>query len=505
MGLRGMISNLLSLGANLLPSIIASTQAPSSSSSPHLNQNHQMKAELEKLMRMLERIKATLYDAEQREIGDLSVKLWLKELKGVLYDAEDVLGEYHYDILQAQVEGRDASPPVSPKMKLIQVPYGMLDRIQQIRSTFDEIANDRIALQLSEGDGPKHCNNELQVAPTSHFVVESNIFGREREKEKLIDLLSSECDDVVSVMAIVGMGGIGKTTLAQLAYNDQRIRQRFDKFGWICVSENFNAERLTKELLESITGNECGLTNLSTLQEKILREISGKRVLLVLDDVWNEKHNLWDQFQAPFMSATFVKILVTTRNDHVARIMQTEPTFNIGHLSAEQCWRLFEHYAFGGVQQNNNPKLVEIGKQIMNKCGMLPLAVKSIASLLRHEAKEESWREILESELRESDASNEIFPSLQISYARLPLYLKSCFQYCSMFPKNYYYNVGELVKLWMYHDFIESKGNKTAEEIGFGYVQQLCQRSFFEREGYNEGNDFVCQEFKLHDIVHDLA
>ncbi|XP_078182279.1 disease resistance protein RGA2-like [Carex rostrata] len=185
--------------------------------------------------------------------------------------------------------------------------------------------------------------------------------------------------------------------------------------------------------------------------------------------------------------------------------MQTEPTFNLGCLSAEQGWQLFEHYAFDGVEQNRDPKLVEIGKQIMNKCGMLPLAVKSIASLLRLEVEEESWRDILENELWESDASNEIFPPLQISYKHLPTYLKSCFLYCFMFPKDHCYDVQYMVKLWMYQGFIEPKGNKTAEKIGFEYAHQLCQRSLFEGEGKYEGNDFVFREFKLHDIIHDLA
>ena len=117
-----MINNLLSLlGTKMLPSVIASAQAPSSSKCPPADQNHQVEAELKKLMEMLERIKATLYDAEQREIRDESVKLWLKELKGVAYDAEDVLGEYHYEVLRAEVEARDASPQDSCKRKLIQV------------------------------------------------------------------------------------------------------------------------------------------------------------------------------------------------------------------------------------------------------------------------------------------------------------------------------------------------------------------------------------------------
>jgi Rx N-terminal domain len=120
MALVGAISKLLSLGAKLLPAVKASAQAPSSSSSPG-DQNHRIEAELKKLMGMLKHIKATLYDAEQREIRDMAVKLWLKELQGVAYDAEDVLEEYHYEVLRAQVEATEASLPDSRKRKLIHV------------------------------------------------------------------------------------------------------------------------------------------------------------------------------------------------------------------------------------------------------------------------------------------------------------------------------------------------------------------------------------------------
>ncbi|KAJ1685384.1 hypothetical protein LUZ63_016774 [Rhynchospora breviuscula] len=507
MALYGVISNLLSFGAQLVPAFSASAQAPStSSSSSSPVESQQIETELKQLMRMLERIKATLYDAEMREIRDLSVKLWLKELNGVAYEAEDVLDEYRYEVLRARVEARDAtSHPNSRKRKLIQVPNGMLDQIRQIMSKFSEIEKHRIALKLTEDDGPRHCNSDMQVPPTSHFVVESDIIGRDREKKNLIDEVSSANDDgkIISVVAIVGTGGIGKTTLAKLVYNDQRIKQKFNKFGWVCVSEDFNVQRLTREVLESITGKSFDHTNLSALQEHMKKEISDKMVFLVLDDVWNENRSLWESFKASFMSATLMKILVTTRNEPVARIMQTVSTFNVSYMSEEQSWQLFQHYAFGEATQNRGPTFVEIGEQIMKKCGMLPLAIKSIASLLRHEPKEESWREILESELWESAASNEIFQPLQISYARLPTYLKPCFLYCSMFPKDYEYSVEELVKLWISQGYVQTNGLKNARKIGLEYAKQLWQRSFFQ--GYTEDKCMENLIFTLHDMFHDLA
>ncbi|KAJ4794786.1 Disease resistance protein RGA2 [Rhynchospora pubera] len=498
MELGRVISSLLSLGTKLLPAINEfSLQVPSSSSPA---ESHQIKTELKELMRLLEQIKATLYDAEERDIRDLSVKLWFKELREVAYNAEDVLDEYNYEILRAQVEEQDASPSDSRKRKQIQ--DGMLDQIQQIRNKFSEIAKDRVALQLLDEYGPRRRNNDMQIVPTSHFVIESDIIGREREKKELLDLLSFESQDdkIISVVAVVGTGGIGKTTLAQLIYNDHKIRQKFDKFGWVWVSDNFNVQSLTREVVESITRKSCCLANFSALQENISEEIRGKKIFLVLDDVWNESRSHWESFQIPFMSASLVKILVTTRNKHVARIMQTVPTFNLDYMSEQQCWQIFVHYAFGQVIQNTSSNLLEIGKQIVQKCGRLPLAVKSIARILRHESKEESWREILESELWESHASNEIFQHLQISYSRLPTYLKPCFLYCSMFPRDYCYNVEELVKLWIYQGYVQTNGLKSAEKIGSEYAKQLWQRSFFQ-------GDFENKKIKLtlHGMVHDLA
>ncbi|KAJ4753518.1 Disease resistance protein (CC-NBS-LRR class) family [Rhynchospora pubera] len=487
MWLDGAISNLLSLGAKLLPAV--SQFSLSSTGESHQNQ---IETELKKLMKLLEWIKARLYDAEEREIRDRSVKLWLKELRGVAYDAEDVLDEYHYEVLRAQVEARRG----------IQVPDDMLDKIQQIRCKFDEITQDRIALQLSEEEAPRRYNSDLQIAPTSHCVVEFNIIGREREKEKLIDLVLSESHDgkTISVVTIVGTGGIGKTTLAQLVYNDQKIRQTFDKFGWVCVSEDFNVQRLIREVVESITGKPCDLTNLSVIQDYISKDIKGKSVFLVLDDVWNESRHLWESFWKSFMSVSLLKILVTTRNETVARIMQTLPTFKINYMSNKQSWRLFQRYAFGEVVPNRGSKLVEIGKLILKKCGNLPLAIKSIASLLRHEPEEESWREILDSELWELDVRNEIFEPLQISYARLPTYLKPCFLYCSMFPKDHLYDAEELVQLWISQGYVQNNGLKNKKKVGWEYIKQLWQRSFFQGE-YRE-KEF---KFTLHDIIHDLA
>ncbi|XP_078152837.1 putative disease resistance protein RGA1 isoform X2 [Carex rostrata] len=497
-----LITSLLSLATNFLPSITASAHAPSSSSSSSNNSERgrarAVREDLERLMRTLERIKATLYDAEEREVKDRSVKLWLKELRKVAYDAEDVLSEYQYEVTRVQVEARKASEASGLHKReqigyIVPIPDGIVDRLNKIRNRFDEIAKDREALQLSESDGARHLNNKLLRPPTGHMVDEASIFGRDAEIEAVINLLLSEKEKPFSVISIIGKGGLGKTTIAQLVYKDEGVCRCFDLKGWVCVSEEFDVGRLTKAIIESVTKNNYGLSELSQLQEKLAKTVKGKTILLVLDDVWNENRNLWELFRVPFREARMVRILATTRNEKVAKVMETTTCFNPSNLFEYSCWQLFEHYAFSGTSCTMPKHFVDMGREITKKCGGLPLAVKSIASLLRHETDEEVWREILESALWEiKEPKEEIFPALQISYAHLPAHLKPCFLFCSMYPKDYVLKKKDLIRLWIAHGYIESQRNRKITEIGVEYYNELEERSFLD------GN-------KLHDIIHDLA
>ncbi|XP_078152623.1 putative disease resistance RPP13-like protein 1 [Carex rostrata] len=504
-----LITSLLSLATNMLPSIKASVQAPSSSSKNSNNSERgrarAFEEDLERLMRTLERIKTTLYDAEEREIRDRSVKLWLKELKKVAYDAEDVLSEYRYEVTRIQLEARKASEVSGSHKKkkmeyieyIVQIPDDMVDRLNKIRSRFDEIAKDREALQLRESDGARSPNNKLLRPPTGHMVDKASIFGRDAEIEEVINLLLSEKENPFSVISIIGKGGLGKTTIAQLVYKDERVTRCFDLCGWVCVSEEFDVGRLTKATIESVPKINYNLSEFS-LQGKLAEIVKGKRILLVLDDLWNENQSIWELFLVPFKEAKVVSILVTTRNKKVAKVMQTTTYFSPTNLPEDSCWQLFQHYAFSGTNYTGQTLFLKrkMGREILRKCDGLPLAVKLIASLLRHEKNEEDWREILESDIWELNSSNDIFPALQISYDHLPPHLKPCFLFISMYPKYYILQKMDLIELWISHGYIESKGKRRITEIGVEYYEELKQRSFVDQ---------YCEESKLHDIIHDLA
>ncbi|XP_038979607.1 putative disease resistance protein RGA4 isoform X2 [Phoenix dactylifera] len=471
--------------------------SPSSSSDPR---SHVLK-DLEKLERTLKRIRAVLHDAEEREIREESVKLWLKELKEVAYEADDVLDEYQYEVLRAQVEGRasrNGKRVEGDDAKEVSIPDGMGDRIRDIRERFDEISQDRERLRLREGDGERRVLEAPYPAPTSHKMDESAFYERERDKQEVINLLFSDgVGNGISVVPIVGMGGLGKTTIAQLVYNDSKVKENFDLTGWVCVSDDFDVKRLAKDIIESFTKNQCHLAQLSTLQDTLEKKVKGKKVLLVLDDVWNEQQSYWESLRNPFVGAETVRIIVTCRNDSVAEIMQTVRPYHPRCLSPEQSWSLFRHYAFRGRNLEEQVRLTDMGKQIVEKCSGLPLAVKSIGSLLRYTADEDSWMDVMQSDVWEIDENNEILPALRLSYSRMPAHLKPCFVYCSMFPKDYVFDKDELVRLWMAQGYIQtSRGTRRLEDIGNEYFIDLQRRSFFDSHWSN---------FKMHDMIHDLA
>jgi Leucine-rich repeat (LRR) protein len=508
-----VISSILSLGSKLL-SFPQSFQFSS-------HDQRAVEDHLVKLIRTLEMIKATLLDAEERQIRDRSVKLWLKELKRVAYAAEDVLDEYQYEILRTQVEGSNGST-VCHGLKQLEVSIVRLshtciisqhvvDRISEIRRNFDAIAKDRDTLRLREDDGVRRPQfGRLMPPPTSHFVEESSVFGRKKEKEDLVSLLLSERSEFtpLSVISIVGKGGLGKTTLAQIAFNDSRISERFDLIGWVSVLEDSDVKGLTQAIFESITGRFCDLMELSNLQKKLGEEVRGRSVFIVLDDVWNEDWRYWEALRAPLKMAKIARVLVTTRNIAVSQIMQSACRFPLGYLSNEKSWLLFKHHAFGNSNYNYKTNFTLIGKQIVKKCGGLPLAIKSVASLLRHEENYDGWEEILEYSLWESNAKNEIFPALEISYARMPAHLRPCFLFCSLYPKDYIFKRDQLIGLWIAQGFVEPDIRRTLEETGWGYLEELIQRSFIDYSVlpsdpalFGEANKVL----KLHSVIHDLA
>jgi hypothetical protein len=304
------------------------------------------------------------------------------------------------------------------------------------------------------------------------------------------------------VIPIVGMGGIGKTTLAQLVYKDQRVKEHFDFQAWVCVSDEFDVFRVTKTILEGVdSSTSVDSKNLNLLQVTLQDKLMGKKFLIVLDDVWNENYADWEILSNPLKSgAQGSTIIVTTRNDRVASIMCTVSTHRLKTLLEEDCWSLFAKHAFHDGNHDTRPELEVIGRQIVQKCEGLPLAAKTMGGLLRSKEGVNEWEKILKSELWDSPIDKtDILPALRLSYKYLPSLLKQCFAYCSIFPKDYILKKDELVLLWMAEGFLKETRNKRMEEVGEDYFLDLASRSLLEQSSSNKSG------FVMHDLVNDLA
>ncbi|XP_062173976.1 putative disease resistance RPP13-like protein 1 isoform X2 [Alnus glutinosa] len=437
---------------------------------------------LEKLETTLRSMNAVLEDAEEKQVTK-SDEIATKALR-LEVDAE--FQTHAATKVRTRISTFSFFKKIEPKIKYV---YERLEFL----------AKQKEHMGLREGVG----GESSKRLPTTSLVRESDILGRDADKETIVNLLLSNdaSGGEMCVIPIVGMGGVGKTTLAQIVYKDKRVKGHFELKAWVCVSDEFDVFRVTKTVLEAVTSSTSDIKDLNLLQVKLEEKLMGKKFLLVLDDVWNENSDNWDALSSPFKSGAIGStIIVTTRNEGVASIVGTVSTDRLKPLLEEDCWSLFAKHAFHDFNSNARPKLEVIGRQIVKKCKGLPLAAKTIGGLLRFKQDVNGWEKILKSELWDSPINKtNILPSLTFSYKYLPSHLKQCFAYCSIFPKDYVFEKDDVVLLWMAEGFLEETRNKTMEEIGHEYFLDLASRSLFEQSSDDKSG------FVMHDLVNDLA
>ncbi|CAK9177959.1 unnamed protein product [Ilex paraguariensis] len=468
-----------------------------------------LKDEIQKLKSTFTAIQAVLQDAEAKQTKSKALQDWLSKLKDAAYDADNILDEFETEAL---IRKEDRQRGVLNQIiacfthrNPLVFRLRMAHKVKDIRERLDTIADERDKFHLKEGVTDSQVY-DMERRQTGFLVNESEIYGRNEEKEMIIDVLINNLSnqDDVSVYAIWGMGGLGKTTLSQLLYNDKRVERHFELRIWVCVSDDFSILRLMRAIIGWIECRACDITELAPLERRLQEKLSGKRFLLVLDDVWNEYHDKWNGLKnALRCGAKGSMLVVTTRSEKVALMMATLPIFNQRCLSEADSWSLFKHRAFGIGRREENLELEKIGKAIVKKCGGVPLAIKALGSFLWFKNNISEWLSVKESATWDlADDENAIAPVLRLSYNNISPSLRQCFVYCSIFPKDYAMEVDMLIELWIANGFIHSKGETDLYRMGRGIFNNLVCRSFFQdvNEGYM--GRLTC---KMHDLMHDLA
>ncbi|XP_039162980.1 putative disease resistance RPP13-like protein 1 [Eucalyptus grandis] len=465
--------------------------------------------------KMLKSIKEVLNDAEDKQLtGCHEVKSWLEDLENLAYDIEDLLEEFTIESTKSKFKAEPGTSKahsllpsccftMSPRALMFN--HKMRSEMGELDARLGKIIERKNGLGLRKNEGERLAYRQPDKPKRTTNLPEPCFVSREDEKREILKLLVREEDDRtcadLEVIAIVGMGGVGKTSLAQQVYNDAGVTHYFDVKKWVCVSDDFDVHAITKCILQKTNPTlPCNDKDLDWCQEKLKESLSGKKFLFILDDVWNEDYEEWSVLLKPFESgAKGKKIIVTTRNRKVA-LMADAQLITLELLSLDDCMTLFASHAFGVQNSNHRPRFEALGLQIVKKCKGLPLAVKTVAGLLRTTVNPCDWEDILNSKIWNlSEGRNDILPALKLSYLHLPSHLRRCFAYCAIFPKDYEIKHDELIHWWSAEGLLEGKGGKNRWNLGLNYFNELESRSLFQKSS-SDGSRFL-----MHDLVNDLA
>ncbi|KAL7153083.1 hypothetical protein ABFS83_04G141600 [Erythranthe nasuta] len=336
------------------------------------------------------------------------------------------------------------------------------------------------------------------------FIADKNntMVGFDEELNEILDKLTGQQSNR-QIIPVVGMGGIGKTTLAKNAYEHSLILYHFDIRTWVTISQNYSVRGILLQLLSRLSIEIDSETDEQLLGEKLYKMLWGRRYLIVVDDIWSIE--AWENVKRFFPdNSNGSRVVVTTRLSNVAIHFDNSLCLELNLLDEDKSWKLFCENVFG--QAGCPPELEDIGMEIVNKCKGLPLSIVVIGGLLRKSRMtQEYWKSIAKDliSILNSGEEDDCLNILSLSYTYLPAYLKPCFLYMGNFPEDSAIRVSKLTKIWVAEGFIKPSTDQSLEEIARDHVNDLIDRNLILKHvlGSN-GKIRLC---KIHDLLRDLC
>ncbi|CDP11855.1 unnamed protein product [Coffea canephora] len=354
--------------------------------------------------------------------------------------------------------------------------------------------------------------NDTKRRSTVPVIDQSEVVGLKEDVAKVRGWILGQNEPLLH-LAIVGLGGLGKTTLAKMIYRDVNLTRRFQEKIWVSVSQPVNEDEIMKSILKQLNADGSRSPKgymLSTIHGLL----SEKTYLIVLDDVWSTDDGWWERISGglPMKEGHNSCIIITSRIKTVVKNMgvQDAQIHQPRFLNDEESWKLFCKVARLSEVGERNTKLVEEGKEIVKKCGGFPLAIKTVGGLLSSE--ERSSRRIHETFHEKltnigdnfSKGNPHVIASLQLSYDELPAFLKPCILCFSIYPEDYEVDADQLIRWWVGEGFVSGNNTETATESALKCLSELISRCLVEvaQQRNYDGSVYTC---KVHNVVRDLT
>ncbi|XP_078159257.1 putative disease resistance protein RGA3 [Carex rostrata] len=476
--------------------------------------------QIENLGETVRDIQCVLADAERKKSESRAIERWLMQLKDVMYDADDII-----DLCQIKAKDRLAGSSCGCSsnarcgcslLSCLWNPFfarKIGSKIKDINSRLEGIAKRKTDLGLIESQISSRLSDTVSrvdsiiTRKTDSLVVLDDIVGEkiEEDTEMLVNWLTEEeksAREIILVLAIVGMGGIGKTTLASKIFNDRRIKEEFQLKIWVCVSKEVKGVEILKCMIREVGGQHGAAQERSELAPILKMLVEGKKFLLVLDDVWEGSRAVWNGLLRAPMSggAHGSRLLVTTRDERVADGMRATKLHRVEKLSDEDGWSLLIKQVFQNEKETEIQEFKDIGLQLVKKCDGLPLAIKTIGGVLCTKPKTKvEWQAVLKSNMWSIVGTSSIHNAFHLSYEDLSSPLKQCFIFCSLFSEDFEFRKSKLIYQWLAEGYLENKVDFW--ELGNEYYTELLVRNLLECT-----NKFYKQEeCKMHDLLWSFA